>query len=153
MIKKTILSLAFLGMIFSLSGANLMAQENNSRPGTGQQEKQSAFLITGGLPHLTKLLMHHWDNSALNLTEEQKTKLLVVRKETIAGIQNLGPQITPLEKEVTEGIFNGKTPDELHSLVHDIAILKAQATMLHLKCIYDTGKILDQQQLDILMNR
>jgi len=51
---------------------------------------------------------------------------------------------------VTEGIFGGTTPDELHALVQTIAGLKAEATMIHLRCIYDTSKLLDQQQLDVL---
>lgn len=108
-------------------------------------------MITGELPHLTKLLIKQWDNATLHLTDEQKTQLLVVRKETIEGVQNLAPQIASLQKQVTEGIFNGETPDELYSVVQTISKLKAEATMIHLKCIYDTSKILSQQQLDILL--
>lgn len=137
--KKSILLLTILTLIFSLSTVSLMAQE-----------KDSPFLITGKLPHLTKLLIEQWDSPALHLSEEQKAKLLVVRKVTIAGVQKLGPEIASLEKQVAEGIFAGKTPDELHPLVQTIAELKAEATMIHLRCIDDTSKILDQQQLDVL---
>ena len=151
MSKKIILCLSALAIIFSLSSTNLMAQGNNSPAGEGQQKKQSPFLITGELPHLTKLLMQQWDNSTLHLTEEQKPQLLVVRKETLASVKNLAPQIASLQKQVTEGIFNGKNPDELHSIVQAISKLKAEATMIHLKCIFDTSKILNQQQLDILL--
>ena len=118
---------------------------------TSQQKNKSPFLITGELPHLTKLLMQQWDNPTLNLTEDQKPQLLVVRKETIAGVKNLAPQVASLQKQVTEGIFIGKTPDELHSIVQAISKLKAEATMIHLKCIFDTSEILNQQQLDILL--
>lgn len=148
--KKSILLLVVLTMIFLLSTANLMAQENNSPGGNGQQKKNSPFLITDKLPHLTKLLIQQWDNPALHLSEEQKTKLLVVRKETIAGVRKLGQEIASLEKQVTEGIFAGKTPEKLHSLVQTIAGLKAEATMIHLRCINDTSAILDQQQLNVL---
>ena len=151
MFKKMFLSLAILITIFSLSSTNLMAQDNSS-PGKGnQQHKQSPFLITSELPHLTKLLMQQWDNPNLQLTEEQKTQLLVVREETMTGVKGLAPQIAPLQKQVTEGIFSGKTPDELSIVVQDIAKLKTEATMIHLKCIYDTSEILNQQQLDLLL--
>ena len=153
MLKKIILSLATLAIIFSVSSTNLMAQGNNSPAGEGQQKKQSPFLITGELPHLTKLLMQQWDNSTLQLTEDQKPHLIVVRKETMAGVKNLAPQIASLQKQVAEGIFIGKTPDELHSIVQAISKLKAEATMIHLKCIFDTSKILNQQQLDILLKQ
>ena len=151
MSKNLVRYLIALVIIFSLSSSNLMAQGNNSPAGEGQQNKQSPFLITGELPHLTKLLVQKWDDSALQLTEEQKPRLLVVRKETIAGVKNLAPKIALLQKQVTEGIFIGKTPDELHSTVQAISKLKAEATMIHLKCIFDTSRILNQQQLDILL--
>lgn len=145
MLKKIILCLAALTIIFSLSSTNLMAQS--------QQKKQSPFLITGELPHLTKILMQQWDNTTLHLTEDQKPQLLVVRKETMAGVKNIAPKIASLQKQVTEGIFIGKTPDELHSIVQTISKLKAEATMIHLKCIFDTSNILNQQQLDILLKQ
>ena len=151
MLKKMMLCLAVLATTFSLSCTSLMAQGNNSPAGDNQQNKQSPFLITSELPHLTKLLMQQWDNSTLRLTEEQKTQLLVVRKETMAGVKNLAPQIASLQKQVTEGIFIGKTPGELNSVIQAISKLKSEATMIHLKCIYDTSKILNQQQLDILL--
>ena len=95
--------------------------------------------------------MQHWDNTKLQLSEEQKTLLLVVREETMKGVKGLAPQIAPLQEQVTEGIFSGKTPDELSVAVQDIAKLKTEATMIHLKCIYDTSEILNQQQLDLLL--
>lgn len=147
MLKKIILCLAVLTIIFS--GNTLMAQGNNP----GHQKKQSPFLITSGLPHLTKLLMQQWDNATLQLTEEQKTQLLVVRKETLKGVKRLTPQVLALQKQVTEGIFLGKTPDELNSDVQALSKLKTEATMVHLTCIYDTSEILNQHQLDILLNR
>ena len=151
MLKKLILCLTALVITFSLSSTNLMAQDNNPPVGKSQQKKQYPFLITGQLPHLTKLLMKQWDNPKLHLTEEQKPQLLVVRKETIAGIKKITPQVASLQKQVREGIINGKTPDELRSTVQSIAKLKSEATMIHLKCIFDTKKILNQQQLDILL--
>ena len=95
--------------------------------------------------------MQHWDNTKLQLTEEQKNQLLIIREETMKGVKGLAPQIAPLQKQVTEGIFSGKAPDELSVAVQDIAKLKTKATMIHLKCIYDTSEILNQQQLDLLL--
>lgn len=150
MLKKLILCFA-TSIMLSLSSTSLMAQGNDSHAGEGQQKKQSPFLITGELPHFTKLLMQQWDNVALHLTEEQKPQLLAVRKRTIGGVKKLSPEIASLQKQVEEGVFTGKTPDELYSLVQAISKLKAEATMIHLKCIFDTSRILNQQQLDILL--
>ncbi|MDX2493924.1 MAG: hypothetical protein QNK27_03065 [Desulfuromusa sp.] len=141
-----------LAMAFSFSATNLMAQGDNSSAEKGMSKKTPPFLITGKMPHLTKLLMKQWDNPKLNLSTEQKDKLLVVRKETIAGVQTLAKKITPLEEQVAEGIFAKQTPEELSSLVQTIAKLKAEATMVHLRCIYETSKVLDTQQLELLMN-
>ena len=141
MLQKIILCFAFICM-FSLVTTNSMAAGN-----------KSPFLITGKLPHLTKLLMHQWDNPTLHLTKDQKTKLLVIRTETISGVQTLSPQVAMLQQQVTTGITNGKTPSELKSTVEQLAQLKAEATMLHLNCIYKTNAILDKQQLDVLTQK
>jgi len=143
MMKKQFMIVALLFMVVSLSAGQVLAEG-------GGQNKNSPFLITGKLPHLTKLLMQQWDNSELNLTEEQRTRLLVVRKATIGGVQKLGKEITGLEQQVVEGSLGGKTPEELRSFVQKIENLKGEATMVHLQCIYNTSKILDQKQLAIL---
>jgi hypothetical protein len=103
MLRKMTLILAVLTIIISMSGTILRAQDNSTPGKDNQQQKQSPFLITSELPHLTKLLIQQWDNSELKLTEEQKAQLLVVRKETISGVKGLAPQILPLQKQVAEG--------------------------------------------------
>ncbi len=124
-----------------------MAQSGKSAAG---KKPQKPFLITSTLPHLAVRMMNHLDDPVLHLTEEQKGKLIAVRKEVIATVQKIAKEVFPLEKEVADGIFAGKTPDELRLLVQKIAGLKAEATMVQLQCIYDFSKILDQQQLDFL---
>ncbi len=144
MIKKRIVFILITLLICSLSATNLLAQ------GGGKFKKSSPFLITGKLPHLTKLLMQQWDNPDLHLQEEQKSKLLLIRKETIGGAQRLGKEIGALENQVAEGSHAGKTPEELQSLVQQIAELKSEATMVQLHCIFKTSKILDQKQLALI---
>lgn len=134
-------------LFFLFSKTNLMAQSGKSAAG---KKPQKPFLITSTLPHLAVRMMNHLDDPVLHLTEEQKGKLIAVRKEVIATVQKIAKEVFPLEKEVADGIFAGKTPDELRLLVQKIAGLKAEATMVQLQCIYDFSKILDQQQLDFL---
>lgn len=146
MMNRIILLSTFLVVIFSLATGNLMAREGEN----GKEKDNPPFLITGTLPHLTKLLMQQWDNVELNLSDKQKSNLLVVRKETVAGVLKLGREIAPLEQQVAEGIVSGKTPAELQSIVQTISKLKTEATMLHLRCIFSTSRILEQYQLDFL---
>ncbi len=143
MIKKQLLLIILFLTIATLSTSGVMAQ------GNGKQQN-SPFLITGKMPHLTKLLVQQWDNADLHLTKEQKAKLLVVRKETISGAQKLGKEIGALEQEVADGSHAGKKPEELQSLVKQVAELKAEATMAHLRCIFKTSNILDTRQLDVI---
>ncbi len=152
MMKKSIVLVAVFVMAFTLSVGNLMAQGGNSGAGMGKMKKTPPFLITGKLPHLTKLLMQQWDNPQLNLQDAQKSKLLVIREETISGVRRIGAELAPLEQQVAEGIFAGKTPDDLSSVVGKIAEMKTEATMLHLQCIFKTSAILDKQQLAFLLN-
>lgn len=131
-------------LLFFLSAVNGMAQAN------GKQQNSPPFLITGKMPHLTKLLIQHWDNTELHLSDTQKSKLLVIRKETIEGVQKLSKEIAVLESQIAEGSLSGKAPEELGSMVQAVAKLKTEATMIHLRCIYNTRRILDQQQSDFL---
>ncbi len=145
MIHFRSLTIALMVLTLSLTAVSCMAE------GKGQHKKDSPFLITGKMPHLTKMLMQQWDNTTLHLTDEQKTKLLVVRKETISGAQKLGKEMKPLENQVAEGSRSGKTPEELQPLVQSVAKLKADATMVHLSCLYNTRAILTTEQLELLM--
>lgn len=137
-----ILSISLLICIFST--VTLQAQ------GSGKQHTNPPFLINGQLPHLTKLLMQQWENPKLHLQEEQKGKLLQIRKETIGGVKRLGGEIAPLERQVVQGSNEGKSPAELQPLVQKIARLRTEASMLHLQCIYKTSKILSKDQLAVL---
>ena len=144
MIQKRIVLVTVALLFFSLSTGTLHAK------GNGKQEGNPPFLITGKLPHLTKVLMQQWENTELHLSDEQKTSLLVIRKEPMGNAQKIAKEVGILEEHVVEGSLSGKTPEEMQSLVQDIARLKSEATMVHLRCIYKTSKILDQRQLDFL---
>jgi len=146
MIKKSLLVLAALTIVLSLSTSPLLAQ--SSTPAAGKKP-QKPFLITT-LPHPAIALMSHLDDPALQLTAKQKDELLAIRKQVIATVQKIGKQVFPLEKQVAKGILSGKTPDELSGLVQKIAGLKAEATMVQLRCLYTFKNALDQQQFDIL---
>ncbi len=127
--------------IFTLTATSLMAQG-----------KSSPFLITGKIPHLTKLLMQQWDDPELNLSDQQKPKLLEIRKETLTKVRKLAPEIGSLENQVADGILAGKTAEDLSSIVTTIAKLKAEETMIQLRCIDATQKVLDQRQLEVLLD-
>ena len=138
--QKLFVLMAFV-TIFTLTATSLMAEG-----------KSSPFLITGKIPHLTKLLMQQWDDPELNLSDQQKPKLLKIRKETLTKVRDLAPEIGSLENQVADGILAGKTAEDLSSIVTTIAKLKAEETMIQLRCIDATQKVLDQRQLDVLLD-
>jgi Spy/CpxP family protein refolding chaperone len=113
-------------------------------------QKSKPFLIQGKLPHLTMMVKMMWDDADLALTKAQKQKLLKIRKETISGAQKLNKEIMALESKIVQASNQGANPASLKKDVFKLANLRAQATMLHLKCIYNTRKVLTQDQLDIL---
>ncbi|MCF6254213.1 MAG: hypothetical protein L3J38_05635 [Thiomicrorhabdus sp.] len=144
MLKQVIVVWALLSV--SLIPVSVMAQSvkvNKVNP--------PPFLITQNLPHLVKELKKHWDNPLLGLSQQQKSELLVIRKETIQAVNTLSAKIAPLEKQVSEGIFSHKTPEMLQSLVKQISELKMKATMVHLNCIFKTKQALSAQQFQFLL--
>ena len=138
--RNKLLILVVSVMVLTLMTTSVMAQG-----------KSSPFLIVGKIPHLTKLLMQQWDDPKLNLSEQQKPKLMKIRTETLTNVRKLAPKISSLEKQVADGIFSGQSPAELRSIVLVIAELKAEETMIQLECIDATRKILDLQQLETLL--
>lgn len=152
MIKKiTFASIIALSLLTSSAQAESM-QCKNAKCSTKKMSKRKAspFLIKHGLPHYTKMLMKSWNDPKLGLTQEQKTKLLQVRKATISSVKRLKPQIIKLQKEIVQAAQSGIHANSLKSKVEKLASLEAQATMTHLQCIEETKATLKPQQLKYL---
>jgi hypothetical protein len=115
--------------------------------------KNSPFLINqSALPHLTKILLENWEKGTLNLTDEQKTKLLVVREETLTGVKKVKKALKELEEEVIElTVDEDSKLADIQPKVEAIAKLKAEATMIQLKCLKDSVAILTEEQLELLL--
>jgi mono/diheme cytochrome c family protein len=114
--------------------------------------KTSPFLINlSSMPHLTKILIQNWDKGALGLTPEQKKRLLVVREETMSSVKALKRKLAPLEREIVEDLVDEKSLKELQPKVDEVAKLKAEATMVHLKCLKSSVEILTEEQLEYLL--
>ena len=103
------------------------------------------------LPHLTKILMENWEKGALNLSDEQKKKLLLVRKETMSGVKNIKKELSEVEAEVIELLVDEEALKTMQPKVEQVAKLKAKATMIHLKCLKDSVEILTDEQLEYLL--
>jgi len=129
----------------TLVGAGLLAMTL-----TASSLQAKPFLITDGLPHLTGFVHILWDDEDLALTPKQKGALTLIKKRTMSGAKALGKKIYALEAQVIKGSEEGATTASLKSKVDEIASLRAQATIIHLDCIYDTRKILSAEQLEVL---
>jgi len=113
--------------------------------------QNSPFLINKeALPHMTKVLMHNWDKGTLNLSDTQKEKLLVVRKNTMGAVRKIKKELAPLEAAIIEALVDGEKPESVSTKVDAVAKLKAEATKVHLKCIADTIEILNDEQMELL---
>ncbi len=49
------------------------------------------------MPHLTRLIKMHWNDPNLALSNEQKPKLLKIRKETMSSVMNLAKKLECLK--------------------------------------------------------
>ncbi|MBU1668908.1 c-type cytochrome [bacterium] len=114
--------------------------------------KNSPFLMNqDALPHLTKILIENWDKGTLGLTAEQKEKLLVVRTETMTGVKKIKDALNVLETEIIEMTVDDEALKTIQPKVEEVAKLKAQATMIQLKCLKDSLKILNDEQVELLL--
>jgi cytochrome c len=115
--------------------------------------QNSPFLINKeALPHMTKLLVKHWDKQGLGLSDKQKKKLLVIRHDTIGKVQKAKRKIDALESEMMEALFmDEESPKNLYHKIDEIAKLKASVTKVHIQCIAETLEILDDEQIEYLL--
>ena len=115
--------------------------------------KNSPFLMNQDeLPHLTKMLIEHWNKAKLGLTSEQKKKLLVVRTETLRDIKRIKKLLKVLEAEVIEmTVDEDISLKEIAPKIERISLLKAEATMIHIECLKDSVSILNDEQLELLL--
>ncbi len=95
------------------------------------------------------LVKQNWDNEALGFTEQQRVELKKIRQRTMSGVMGLKGEIFPLEKSIVKANANGEKPAQKD--VEKLAKLRAEATMIHLNCIYDTKKVLSEKQLLLLL--
>lgn len=114
--------------------------------------KNSPFLMNqDNLPHLTKILIENWEKGALNLTSEQKKRLLVVREETMRNVKKIKIELKTLEAEIVEMLVDEEELKAIEPKVKKVANLKEKATMVHLKCLKESIEILNEKQLEYLL--
>ena len=115
--------------------------------------KHSPFLMNQDeLPHLTKILMEHWNKAKLGLTPDQKKKLLVVRTDTLKSIKRIKKLLKVLESEIIELTVDEESKiKEIAKKLERISTLKMEATMTHIKCLRNSVQILNDEQLELLL--
>ncbi len=143
--KNKLLTLLSVTLLITSVGVTTLQAQSNT-----QQKKQKPFLIQGKLPHLTMMVKILWNDEDLALTTAQKQQLLQIRQETMTQVKALARQIFKLENQIVEASNHGAKPENVKDDVFKLAELRAQATMVHLECIYKTRKVLTKDQLYIL---
>lgn len=112
----------------------------------------SPFLINKTrLPHLTKILLHNWDKASLGLNQEQKTKLLLVRKETLSAVKKIKKEVAKLEKEIIEIVVDNEDLTLVDTKLDALAKLKIEGTKIHIHCLRKSISILSEEQLELLL--
>ncbi len=112
--------------------------------------KNPPFLITRGLPHFIGTLKANWNNPKFGFTQKQKKELRRVERDTINSLLRITRRISKLENYVIKSVRMGVEPYKLHNVINKIAKLKAEATEIHLRCLYDIHLILTEKQMTLL---
>ncbi len=141
------------GMMKEEASCNNPNKRQKMMKANGQKnsKKVSPFLITKGLPHLTKLVKQNWDD--LNLSNDQKAKLLKIREETLSGVKEYAPKVMKMEKMLTKAIMSGVEPQKLYQKIEKLAQFKAELSKIHFKCLYETKSVLTKEQLEYLLKK
>lgn len=114
--------------------------------------KNSPFLLNqSALPKITQLLMQNWGKGKLGLDEEQKRKLLAIRHSVIGQLKEIKDKLYYLEQEIIEMTIDAEEIELIELKVNEVAKLKAKSSMIQIRCIIQSVKILNPKQLAVLV--
>ena len=71
-------------------------------------------------------------------------------QETLKKISQIKQKVQKLEDKIAKEAMANTPPKKLKKEIKKLAKLKKKATMIHLKCIFKTRKILSKKQLQII---
>lgn len=113
------------------------------------------LLIPKNLPFLVGLSLYHPESENLELTKEQITSLLNVKKTVMPYLAQIAKKAKKLEIEIVEGIalkHDDTKAETFYSKVDEIAKLRAELTKAHLRCIEKVKAILTEEQYQELLD-
>ena len=114
--------------------------------------RNSPFLMNqSSLPQITLLLMKNWGKGKLGLSTEQKSKLLKIRTHVVENIKNIKEKLYEIERDIIELTMYDGEIELIETKVNEAAKLKAKATMVQIKCIIASIKILTEDQMAVLV--
>jgi hypothetical protein len=109
------------------------------------------FLIPDNLPFMVGLTLNHPKSKTLNLSGEQKAKILEIKKTTVPVVVRTASKIKGLELDLAQQVINNEKPDVLMDLVDQVGSLRIELTKKHLNCIKQVRDILTQEQFESLL--
>jgi len=110
------------------------------------------FLVEKNLPYLVGAALFHPQSDTLNLSKEQLTKFVEMKKTIVPVSAKLAKKVKIMELELANSIVvEKKDPKSLHKLVDEIAKVKSDMTKAHLDCIHTVQGLLSSEQFDTLI--
>ena len=110
------------------------------------------FLVSKNLPFLAGLTLHHPQSSTLGLSQEQISKIEMIKKKTVPPIVKKVKDIKILELQLAKNIaIDSNTPKSQYKIVDAISQLRTELTKAHLECINNVRAVLTKEQYKKLL--
>jgi len=110
------------------------------------------FLMPNSMPHFMGIYMKKGGKKILKPTKEQHTKISAYAKKIVINIMSKATKAKNIEEQIAKAvIFEGKTADDLASQIDEVAKLKRELTVIHLKCLNFFKATLDKDRYHILV--
>jgi hypothetical protein len=111
------------------------------------------FLVSKNLPFLAGLTLHHPKSSTLGLSQEQISKIEMIKKKTVPPIVKKVKDIKMLEMQLAKNIaIDSNTPQSQYKIVDAISQLRTELTKAHLECINNVRAVLTKEQYKKLLD-
>ena len=131
-----------------------MKSKNSKRFNKYKKRKHnSSLLVKRGLTPLLKVVMMSAKDPLLGLDGEQLSIFRTIKKDIMPRSKSLKKDIRAKKRAIQLAITAGTTVEAIKVDMKDLALLRADATLLRIECINRTKAVLSKDQLIYLLGK
>ena len=145
-----------LGGVLMFVSLSVFASEKHEHKGNpflkDDHYPSDYFLMPNSMPHFMNIYIKKGGKKILKPTKEQDEKIAAYVKKIVPDIMSRATKTKKLETKIAKAvIFDGKTAEDLSTQIDEVAKIRRELTVIHLKCLNLFKNTLDEKRYHLLV--